>query len=69
MVTAAIGGGVPFLAVDEVCGRSSKLHAVREKNPKGYVLTSSATPGPAGGENTRHEPATTTQARLRAASA
>jgi SRSO17 transposase len=40
MVTAAIGGGVPFafLAGDEVYGRSSKLRAACEKNGKGYVL-------------------------------
>ena len=40
MVTAAIGGGVPFafLAGDEVYGRSSKLRAACEKNQKGYVL-------------------------------
>jgi SRSO17 transposase len=40
MVTAAIGGGVPFafLAGDEVYGRSSKLRAACEKHGKGYVL-------------------------------
>ena len=40
MVTAAIGGGVPFafLAGDEVYGRSSKLRAACEKNGKGHVL-------------------------------
>jgi SRSO17 transposase len=40
MITAAVGGGVPFAspAGDEVYGRSSKLRAACEKHGKGYVL-------------------------------